>query len=125
MADRDETNGRFVYGHGNVGGGRPRGSRVKLTEAFLSDLSDSWDVHGIKALNTCATTEPATFCKIVANILPKKIDSTLEVNVFDNYDLADAQQFAAAARSMIGARPIEQPMVEVESERRDSEFADE
>src|SRR5712691_5472454 len=90
--------------------GRPRGSRVKLTEAFLADLNAAWDIHGVSALNTCAKEEPTAFCKMVSNLLPKKIDSTLEVNVFDNYDLQDAQQFAAAyrlARSMIGA-PIEQ-----------------
>jgi hypothetical protein len=128
MAERDETTGRFLNGHGPVGGGRPVGSRVKLTEAFLADLNNAWDRHGIKAMDICATTEPATFCKIVANLLPKKIDSTLEVNIFDNYDLGDARQFAAAyrlAKQMIGAGPIQQPMIEVESERRDSEsFAD-
>jgi hypothetical protein len=126
MAERDER-GKFLNGHALVGGGRPRGSRVKLSEAFLSDLNDSWDTHGVKALNTCATTEPTIFCRIVASILPKKIDSTLEVNVFDNYDLSDAQQFAQAyklARQMLGVAPIQQPMIEVESDRRDSEFAD-
>jgi hypothetical protein len=125
MAERDENSGRFLTGHVGVGG-RPRGSRVKLTEAFLSDLSDSWDVHGKAALVNCATQEPSTFVKVVCSILPKKIDSTLEVNIFDNYDLGDARQFAAAyrlAKSMIGAMPIEQEMVEVD--RRDSEFTDE
>lgn len=127
MAERDDT-GRFVYGHGNVGGGRPRGSRVKLSEAFLSDLNDAWDVHGVSALKTCATTEPTIFCRIVAGILPKKIDSTLEVtNIFGEFDLQDAAQFAEAYR--IAKRmltPIPQSLVQVESEsdRRDAEFVD-
>ena len=129
MSERDETSGRFLAGHSGVGG-RPRGSRVKLSEAFLADLSAAWDQHGQAALITCATTEPATFVKVVANVLPKKIDSTLEItNVFENYDLEDANQFAQAyrlARSMIGAAPIlDQPMVEVfESDRRDAESAE-
>jgi hypothetical protein len=124
MAERDENSGRFLNGHAGVGG-RPKGSRVKLSEAFLSDLNDSWDTHGVKALNLCATTEPTIFCRIVASILPKKIDSTLEVNVFDNYDLSDAQQFAQAyklARQMLGVAPIQQSMIEVESDRRDAEM---
>jgi hypothetical protein len=127
MGDRDETSGRFLNGHAGVGG-RPRGSRVKLSEAFLSDLNSAWDIHGVAALRTCATTEPTIFCRIVAGILPKKIDSTLEVtNIFGEFDLQDAAQFAEAYR--IAKRmltPIPQSMVQVESEsdRRDAEFVD-
>jgi hypothetical protein len=79
-------------------------------------------------LRTCATTVPTIFCRIVAGILPKKIDSTLEIsNVFGDFDLQDAAQFAEAYR--IAKRmltPIPQSMVQVESEsdRRDAEFID-
>ena len=118
MAERDDS-GRFLTGHGPVGGGRPKGSRVKLTEAFLSDLNDAWDVHGIKALKTCATTEPTIFCRIVAGILPKKIDSTLEIsNVFGDFDLQDAAQFAEAYRII----PQSLVEIEAESDRRDAEY---
>ena len=36
---------------------------------------------GPEALRRCAAEEPAQFCKIVANLLPKEIDSTLKVDV--------------------------------------------
>ena len=125
MAERGD-NGQFLTGHGPVGGGRPRGSRVKLTEAFLSDLSDSWDIHGVAALRTCATTEPTIFCRIVAGILPKRVDSTLEIsNVFGEFDLQDMAQYAEGyriAKRMLMPSPQSTVQVEAESDRRDAEF---
>ena len=106
--DRDEKTGRFLNGN-KRSTGRPRGSRSKLSEAFISDLSDAWEAHGQDALVKCATQEPATFVKIVANLLPRKVDATLEVtSAFEGYDLNDAIQFAQAyeiALRAIGAEP--------------------
>ena len=57
------------------------GSRNRLGEAFLIDLHNEWERSGPEALRRCAAEEPAQFCKIVANLLPKEIDSTLKVDV--------------------------------------------
>jgi len=52
--------------------GRPKGSRNKLAENFLADAYQQWQQHGSKALETMATSEPAKFCQLVANLLPKE-----------------------------------------------------
>ena len=52
--------------------GRPKGSRNKLAENFLADAYQQWQLHGSTALETMAKTEPAKFCQMVANLLPKK-----------------------------------------------------
>jgi Family of unknown function (DUF5681) len=52
--------------------GRPRGSRNKLAENFLADAYQQWQLHGSTALETMAKTEPAKFCQMVANLLPKE-----------------------------------------------------
>src|SRR6476620_6557231 len=52
--------------------GRPKGSRNKLAEDFLTDAYQQWQQHGAKALETMATSEPAKFCQLVANLLPKE-----------------------------------------------------
>ena len=52
--------------------GRPKGSRNKLAEDFLTDAYQQWQQHGSKALETMATSEPAKFCQLVANLLPKE-----------------------------------------------------
>jgi hypothetical protein len=52
--------------------GRPKGSRNKLTEDFLADAYAQWQKHGSTALEAMATTDPAKFCQMVANLLPKE-----------------------------------------------------
>jgi Family of unknown function (DUF5681) len=52
--------------------GRPKGSRNKLAENFLADAYQQWQLHGSTALETMAKTEPAKFCQMVANLLPKE-----------------------------------------------------
>jgi hypothetical protein len=79
---------------------------------------DTWEEHGPSALVACATKEPAQFCKIVANILPKKVLLTaLSVNAkFDLTVMEDAQGFFEAyryARQRIGAEP---PRIELNPE---------
>jgi hypothetical protein len=76
---RDASSGRFITG--NNGGGRPRGARNRLSEVFLENLLSEWERSGQEALRKCATDEPAQFCKIVANLMPAKIDQTLTVDV--------------------------------------------
>lgn len=52
--------------------GRPSGSRHKLSEAFLANLSDLWAEEGDGALRMCLVEDPAAFCRIVASLLPKQ-----------------------------------------------------
>jgi hypothetical protein len=69
---KDKKTGRFVTG--NSGGGRPKGSRNKLGEAFLDDLYADWKKNGAQALKDCRTDNPAAYVKVVASILPKQVE---------------------------------------------------
>jgi hypothetical protein len=63
--------------------GRPKGSRNKLTEDFLADAYEQWQLHGSTALEAMATTEPAKFCQMIANLLPKEAilqDERVQIN---------------------------------------------
>jgi hypothetical protein len=99
---RDPESGRFLPGNSGFGG-RPKGSRNKLGEQFVSDLYAEWQKSGADALKRVAQDDPTAFVRVVANILPREIDATLAVDV----DLfAECRDFAAAfrlARSVIGA----------------------
>ena len=78
---RNPKTGQFLQGTSGNPAGRTRGSRNRLGETFLIDLHNEWERSGPEALRRCAAEEPAQFCKIVANLLPKEIDSTLKVAV--------------------------------------------
>jgi hypothetical protein len=76
---KDAKTGRFVLGH-NGGPGRKKGSRSRLAESFMDVLRESFEeAHangkscGAHAVRRVRDEDPATYTKIVANLLPKQI----------------------------------------------------
>lgn len=70
---QDEKTGRFVAGNGG-NGGRPKGSRNKLGEAFLSDMLSDWEANGVEAIERVREEKPDQYLKVVASILPKDLN---------------------------------------------------
>lgn len=54
------------------GPGRPKGSRNKLGEQFISDLQKDWEEHGAQAIKDCREEKPTEYVKVVAGLLPKE-----------------------------------------------------
>ena len=112
--DRRDERGRFLTG--NNGGGRPKGSRNKLGEKFIEDAYAEWQKSGPAALKTMAETDPGGFVRVIAGILPAKLDVTIEHELF-----AAAATFAEAfriARQYVGAEEtLELKAIEYETNR--------
>ncbi|MBY0255902.1 MAG: hypothetical protein K2X54_31710 [Methylobacterium organophilum] len=53
--------------------GRPKGSRNKLGEAFLTALSDDFDQHGVAVIERARKADPVAYVKVVASLLPKEL----------------------------------------------------
>lgn len=81
---KDEK-GRFLSG--NIGGGRPKGSRNKLGEAFVSDMLADWEVHGAVVIATVREEKPDQYLRVVASVLPRE----LNVKVSELDELSDEQ----------------------------------
>jgi hypothetical protein len=98
---RDAATGKFL--RGNTSGGRKLGSRNKLSERFVEDVFDEWKSSGKAALQRMAQDNPGDFCKMIANLVPARIEKTLglDENLFS--DIADFAQAYALAKSVIGA----------------------
>jgi Family of unknown function (DUF5681) len=79
--------------------GRPRGSRSRLSESFLSDFHTVWEEEGIQAIRRCARNDPSTFVRVAASLLPHDINLNVGVN---------AETFVANFRqavSLLGNEP--------------------
>ena len=62
----------FPYGHG---AGRPKGSRNKLSERFLSALCADFEEHGDDVLRTLRETQPAVYVRVIASLLPTQVEA--------------------------------------------------
>ncbi len=78
-----DDKGRFVTG--NIGGGRPKGARNKLGEAFIEALHDDFNEHGAAAIVATRTDKPDQYLKVIASLLPKDIN----LNINDETELTD------------------------------------
>jgi hypothetical protein len=68
MVARDAKTGRFLMGNGG-NGGRQKGARSKLNEAFLADLYEDWKQHGIQVIEEVRETRPSDYLKICALLI--------------------------------------------------------
>jgi hypothetical protein len=64
--------GRFVTG--NIGGGRPKGARSKLGEAFIQAMHDDFQKHGPEVVAKVRDEKPDQYLKVIASILPKEFE---------------------------------------------------
>jgi hypothetical protein len=65
----------FLPGRAKTGG-RIKGSRNLISDAFLKDLAAEWQESGAQALKVMAKTDPSNFVKVTAALLPKEFEIT-------------------------------------------------
>lgn len=60
---------------GNPGGpGRPKGSRSKLSEAFIRALSDDFTDNGREVIEQVRRDKPDTYLNVIGKLMPKLME---------------------------------------------------
>lgn len=60
---------------GNDGGpGRPKGSRSKLSEAFLKALSDDFTKNGLETVEKVRKDKPDAYLNVIGKLMPKLME---------------------------------------------------
>lgn len=63
--------GRFLTG--NSGGGRPKGSRNKLTDKFIATVAEDFSEHGADALEQLRAEDPGSYLRLIAAFIPRAL----------------------------------------------------
>lgn len=69
-------------------GGRPKGSKNKLGEEFISDLYDDWTQHGAQAIADARKQSPLGYVRVAASLLPKELKITRATDELTDEQLA-------------------------------------
>jgi Family of unknown function (DUF5681) len=94
MARNDEAT-RFRPGQSGNPRGRPKGSRHKLSEAFLAELVADFEAGGRAAIERCRLERPDVYVRLVASLLPKQQSPTDETGGHITVSWADSDPEAA------------------------------
>jgi len=87
-------------GHSGNPNGRPKGSRNRLSEEFLSALQADFQENGTQAIVKVREDRPQDYLKVIASILPKQIE--VKEGAFDGISDEQLAALVAAARSALG-----------------------
>jgi hypothetical protein len=80
VIERDEKSGRFVTG--NSGGGRPVGSRNKLTTMYMENLRLAWEQHGAEVIERIVRDDPMGFARLIGSLMPRDVHLSVGVESF-------------------------------------------
>ena len=64
---------QFKPGQSGYPMGRPKGSKNKLSESFLQELTRNFAKHGKEAIDRVCKDSPGEYLRIIAGLMPKEL----------------------------------------------------
>ena len=92
------TKTRFKAGVSAHPGGKPVGSKNRITAKFLAELADDFEEHGAAVIVRVREESPATYIKIIASLIPQQVELT---KPFDDVSDAELEQSIAFIRAQL------------------------
>lgn len=93
------TSGSFVKGKSGNPGGKPKNARNRITVRFLEELAEDFEEHGREVIDSVRMNDPASYLRLVAQLVPKEIEVKRPLEGLSDDELAE---IAEELRSQIG-----------------------
>jgi hypothetical protein len=74
---------RFKKGETGNPGGKPVGTRDRITTSFLYELAADFEKHGQEAIVRTREEDPATYIKICAALVPRELNVEVKHSFVD------------------------------------------
>jgi hypothetical protein len=117
MADNTAKKQRgrpFEPGRSGNPAGRPKGSRNKLGEDFISAIYEDWTEHGAAVLKQVRQTSPSTYLRTVASLVPQHLAISQDDDLSEMSDRELRESTAELLDEMgmpEGARAVRKSMI--------------
>ena len=94
---------RGQFQPGNPGGGRPLGSRNKLSELALAALGADFEQHGLAVIEQVRRERPHHYLSIVASLLTRQlsVERTSVLGELSDAELAELETHLASVRAKL------------------------
>jgi hypothetical protein len=106
-----KTRSGFQKGVSGNPNGRPTAARQRFTQSFLTDLASTWQKQGKPCLDKLAKTDPATFVRVCASLIPKEVKLEASSPLSDLSEAELAALVSAAQRAVAQAEQKEQSLL--------------
>lgn len=93
---------QFKKGQSANPGGKPVGARNELSADFLRTLARDFREHGAVAIEVLRSEKPDVYIKVIAELLPKQEEKTVDVNVNATVEHRSVQEVTERISELLG-----------------------